>query len=243
MLSNNGAPMTPTLIVTRPAAQGTSFAADIAARWGGDLLIIQSPLLKIMPVAVQVNQPDAVIFTSANGVTCAEALLLPRGIPAWCVGAKTAQIARDAGFDPITGPGDAQGLVDEIIAAAPKGRMAHIRGQHARGDIATQLNAAGLRCEDVVAYHQSPLPLSPQARLAIAATEPLIFPLFSPRTAAILNKQGPFVAPVYVVALSEAVKDVVDRHIVTAMHVATRPDNAAMIDKTIAVMKELVPRR
>ena len=172
MRANNGAPMTPTLIVTRPVLQGDGFAADIATRWHGPLTIIQSPLIEIVPIASQVDQLDGAIFTSTNGVGAAEIMELPKGLTAWCVGAKTAEAARKVGFCPITGPGDAEGLVNAIIANAPKGKLVHIRGRHARGDVCTTLVAAGLHCIDVVAYDQQPLQLNEDAKVALSAEYP-----------------------------------------------------------------------
>jgi uroporphyrinogen-III synthase len=242
MRANNGAQMTPTLIVTRPAPQGRRFAADLAARWDGALHVIQSPLLEIVPVAAQIDQPDYLIFTSVNGVAAAEALKLPKGLTAWCVGAKTAEAAKAAGFGTVTGPGDAKGLVNDIITQRPNGQFAHIRGQHTRGDICARLTDAGLRCVDVIGYDQRPVPLTPEAKAALSATSPLIFPVFSPRTATILSNAGPFVAPIHVVALSGAVKDAVDMHSVTGISVAARPDADAMIDATLAAMRALMCR-
>ncbi len=230
---------TPTLIVTRPDQQGDNFAADVVARWGAPVRIVKSPLLKIVPVSVAPVKPDAVIFTSTNAVVCAGTLNLLRGMTAWCVGKKTAKAAKEAGFAPIIGPGDAEGLTHDIVSAAPTGRLAHVRGRHARGDICRQLNAAGLSCTDVIVYDQVPLALSIQAQHLLAATEPLIFPLFSPRTAAILSKQGPFAAPIHIVALSDAVQSAVQLQGEMHMSVAVRPDATAMMGATLAVLTAL----
>lgn len=240
MAANNGARMTPTLIVTRPAGQSASFAAAIAALWDAPLRVILSPLLEIVCLAPQMEQPDAVIFTSANGVDAAGSLGLRAGLTAWCVGEKTADVARQAGFDPVTGPGDAAGLTRAILDAAPQGRLAHIRGRHARGDIAATLNNAGLHCADVIAYDQRPLPLTTEAQAALAGTEPVILPLFSPRSATILAEQGPFRAPVYLVAISKGALDGVEGLQVSGFRLAARPDNDAMTKATIAALQDVV---
>lgn len=240
MAANNGARMTPILIVTRPAAQSASFAREIAALWDGPLRIIQSPLIEIVFYAPHMDQPDAVIFTSANGVTAAGLLDLPKGLTAWCVGEKTGQIAAKAGFDPVIGPGDADGLARKIIADAPKGRLLHIRGRHTRGEICEKLTAAGLHCHDVIAYDQKALPLSAEAVKALGGTDPVVFPLFSPRTATILTMQGPFAAHVHGVAISETAKRALDMQHVSGVRLAARPDNAAMIDATIATLRNVI---
>lgn len=243
MLANNGAPMLPTVILTRPQAQSESFAADIAASWAGELRIIQSPLIEITHLPFDAGYPDAVIFSSTNGVLAAQSAGLPSGLPAWCVGSKTANIAQDAGFDAIAGPGDADRLVTDIIAAKPSGMLAHIRGKHARGNIAQRLNAAGLHCRDIVAYDQCEVDLSQEAKTTLHADDPVIFPLFSPRTATILNQYGPFTCPVEVVALSDAVKEAVVLKCAIGMTVATEPTAKAMLRAVLAAIKRVSERR
>jgi len=228
--------MMPTLILTRPTAQSESFAAEVKAQWDGDLRIVQSPLIEIVPLPARCDAPDAVIFTSANGVAAAGRFDLPNGLEAWCVGENTALLAKAKGFTPITGPGDADGLVASIISTRPMGRLAHIRGVHARGDISDRLNASGLTCEDVIAYDQKELPLTEDARNVLAALNPVLFPLFSPRTATILNKRGPFAAPVHVIAMSDAVRNAVSEGLAIRTIMAKKPDRAAMVDATLEML-------
>lgn len=242
MLANNGAPMLPTVILTRPHAQSESFAAEIATSWAGELKVIQSPLMKIVHLPFDAGHPDAVIFSSANGVLAAKSAGLPLGLLAWCVGAKTAKTAKDAGFNAIVGSGDADRLVADIIAAKPLGMLVHIRGKHARGDISQRLNAAGLHCSEVVAYDQHEVDLSEKAKVLLHADNSVIFPLFSPRTATILNQYGPFACPAEVVALSEAVKEAVGLAGVVHMTVATEPTAEAMLRAVLAAIERVADR-
>lgn len=228
--------------MTRPQAQSESFAVEIARRWSAPLKIIHSPLIEIVPLPVDCDAPDAVIFTSANGVAAAGNLNLPRGLPAWCVGPKTAELAEASGFKPTFGPGDADGLVADIIAAKPDGRLAHIRGIHARGEISTRLSAAGLTCLDVIAYDQQERILSPDAQRVLAAKGSVFFPLFSPRTATILWSQGPFAADVRVIALSDAVKATVPAQYTAVAKVALRPDGEAMFTAVLEALGEQIGR-
>ncbi|WP_375253723.1 uroporphyrinogen-III synthase [Yoonia sp.] len=221
--------MTPTLIVTRPLAQSARFTADVTAAWGRPLHVLISPLLQIEPLPVTMPEADILIFTSANGVKAATTLGLPKGLDAWCVGAKTTALAKEAGFETRTGPGDADGLVNDIIAAQPTGRIAHIRGTHTRGDVVMRLKAAGLDCVDVVAYDQVACALTPEAVAALNGSKPVILPLFSPRSCTILSRQGPFAAPISVVALSQAVKTAIDPEQNWQVSVAARPDVDAMM--------------
>ncbi|WP_341368493.1 uroporphyrinogen-III synthase [Yoonia sp. BS5-3] len=236
--------MNPVLIVTRPALQAGAFARAVASRWSAPLRIIQSPLIAIEPRLVRADLTGVtdLIFTSVHGVAAAQRLGLLAGLTAWCVGQKTAAAARAAGFLPITGPGDADGLVTMILAAAPNGICAHIRGEHARGDICARLTDAGLRCIDIPAYDQTALILSNEAKNAVKGKEPVLFPLFSPRSATILSDQGPFAAQTHVIAMSEAVIDAVGFS-ASRLHLAARPDEAAMIAASLQVLQGLTERR
>jgi len=231
--------MTPTLILTRPAAQSESFGAVIAQRWAGPLDIIISPIMQILPVEAHVPKVDAVIFTSVNGVHAAQSVGLPQGTLAWCVGPTTAKAATAAGFEAQVGPGDADGLVAQLLNSSSTGRLAHIRGRHARGDVAARLGQAGCDIIDIVAYDQRPCALSDQARAAMDGDKPVVIPLFSPRSCTILQAEGPFAAPTHVVAISMAVVDAIDRRLNWQVSVAKVPDGQAMQDATLTVLAGL----
>jgi uroporphyrinogen-III synthase len=230
--------MPPVLIMTRPAPQAAAFADAVMARWAGELRVIQSPLLVIQPVPIgqDLTTISGLILTSGHGVAAAVAAALPRGLPAYCVGEQTAQAAAKAGFDAITGPGDAARLVDKIIGRRPAGILAHVRGRHTRGDVSARLVAAGIACVDVIAYDQTAQPLSAEALAALHGADPVILPLFSPRTATILAEQGPFTAPVHLIVISNAVQSAAVVS-VKSLSVAANPDAAAMLDATITRLR------
>ncbi|MEJ6404320.1 uroporphyrinogen-III synthase [Yoonia sp. 2307UL14-13] len=228
--------MTPTVLITRPEAQGHAFAAKLRAAWDGAMDVVVSPLLRIAPIAADLPPCDAVILTSANGVAQAVRLGLAAGTTAYCVGPTTADAARDAGFLPVVGPGDAAGTVAMVCEKRPSGRLIHIRGEHARGDIAKALTRAGLTCADVVAYRQEPVALNAAACAAVAGDAPIIAPVFSPRTAKLLAEAVPFRAPLHVVAISEAaVPDLAAADVI----IAPRPDGGGMLDATIIRLNAL----
>lgn len=231
--------MTPILIITRPAPQGAAFAADIREAFDGRVQIIQSPLLRIVPVPVSADLSDlrGVIFTSANGVAQAHRLGVPQGIRAYCVGDRTATAAAKAGFDPVTGPGDAVQLVQMILSSRHELPLAHIRGQHARSDVATRLTKSGVPCGDIIAYDQQTQHLTVTAKNALNGDKPVVVPLFSPRTCTIFSGSGPFRAPIHIVAISDAALPVslpVDTKIT-----AVAPDGTAMVDATLDCLRSL----
>lgn len=231
--------MNPTLIVTRPAQQGATFAARVSDRYGNSVRVIQSPLLEIRPVPVtqDLSGVAGVIFTSANAVGAVD---MPAGLTAWCVGPKTAMAAQKAGFHARTGPGDGAALVAMIRKDGHCGPLAHIRGKHTHGDIAGTLTRAGIICHDVVAYDQTARPLTEDAKTALGGDFPVVLPLFSPRTATILNAQGHFTAPVHVVVISEAVKNALGSMPVASLTVAAQPNGKAMLDATFSCLDGLV---
>ena len=204
MQAISGAMTTPILLLTRPEAASLRFSAQVGA--GVEMLI--SPLLRIDLREVGNLTPDlrGIILTSENGAVAAGRIPgLPRR--AFCVGDRTAAVARDAGFDPTSAGGDAQALVALILSERESGPLLHIRGEHAGGDIAERLNAAGVVTVEVVAYRQQEQPLSPAAYTAMQGRRAVILPLFSPRTVSILAQQGPFSAPLHAVCISTAVAE------------------------------------
>jgi uroporphyrinogen-III synthase len=227
--------MTPVLILTRPAPQAEAFAAEVATRWAGAVRIILSPLLQIVPVSITADLTGVkgVIFTSAHGVAASLTADLPRGLTAWCVGEKTAQLAAEAGYDAVAGPSDGARLADKIISRRPPGPLVHLHGFHTRGSISEWLTNAGIGCIDVIAYDQIAQSLTDEAFDALHGNAPVILPLFSPRTATILDSQSPFSAPVHLIVMSTAVQGAAAAIGVRSLTVAATPDADAMIAATL----------
>ncbi len=221
--------MKPTLIITRPAPDGARFAAAF-----GDLPVILSPLQRIDPVPATCDA-DEVIFTSTNGVLEAARLGLNTG-RAWCVGDRTAQMARDAGFDAVSAQGNVEDLLRLILSDPPRMRLAHIRGKDARGDVAPRLNAAGVACADCIAYVQTPVPLHPDAIAAINGADPVIIPLFSPRAAVLLLENAVLGPHITCVAISTAVADVLGG---VSVVTADQPNAEAMKTAVTSVIATL----
>jgi len=211
--------MQPTLIITRPAPDGARFAAAFTG-----VQVLLSPLQRIDPVDV-LCAAKGVIFTSTNGVAQAERLGMTSG-PAWCVGDRTAQAAKAAGFDAVSAGGDVENLLKLILSANPEVSLAHIRGCDARGDLAPRLRAVGIDCVDCIAYNQTPVPMTPDALRAINGRESVIIPLFSPRAATLLLGQVRLKKNVTLIAISKTVASVLGNHRAV---LADRPDGPAML--------------
>ena len=196
----------PLLLLTRPQAQSEDFL-DLCRRGGFDGAALISPVVEILPVApMPALPPGMLIFTSGNGVRALGPGQPLDGRRAWAVGGATAAAVRAAGAECRVAGGDAKALVAQILAGPDDGPYLHLRGRHARGDVAAQLRAAGRRADEAVVYDQQERPLSAPALAALRGADPVVLPLFSPRSAALVAAAaGQIRAPLHVVALSAAV--------------------------------------
>lgn len=197
-------------LLTRPAAASARFATALRQAFGDGIDVVISPLMApaFMTPPLPKGPFDAVILTSETGAEAARRISAERGgvpVTAYCVGDRTAQVAAEAGFVPISAGGDADALVALIRATAPDARLLHLRGADSRGDVAEKLCSGGTETQEAVVYAQIPCPLVPAAARLLAAAQPVIVPLFSPRSADLLAGTGPIRAPLWIAALSPAV--------------------------------------
>lgn len=199
----------PLIMLTRPQAQSERFAQMCREALGADQQIILSPLLNIevLPFEVPDTRYRGLIFTSENGVRAYAHLSGYQDLPAYCVGERTAKAANEVGLTALSANGSADDLVTMIKVVDAAGPMLHIRGEHTRGDIA---NRIGVQVDEIVAYRQTAQPLNEEAQSALLGRREVILPLFSPRTAQIFfAKADPVLAPLKVIAISEAVNETV----------------------------------
>ncbi|TNH38256.1 uroporphyrinogen-III synthase [Paracoccus haeundaensis] len=178
----------PILLMTRPGDD----SERTAARIGVDVIV--APILQIVPVdhdGAALARAPGLVFTSAHAVASAGP---GRGRPAICVGERTGQVARDAGFAVIQGAGTADSLAP-LIAASPV-PLVHPHGRH----LAQRLAVPG-----VVVYDQRPQPLTARARAALMGARPVVVPVYSPRSARLLAGMATGArAPLWLVAISDA---------------------------------------
>lgn len=118
------------VLVLRPQP-GASETVERARERGLDAVAV--PLFQVAPVEWQAPDPaafDGILLTSANAVRCAgEQLANLRGLPAYAVGAATAEAARNAGFD-IVAIGDDG--VDRLLAPIDVLKLLHLCGEDRR---------------------------------------------------------------------------------------------------------------
>ena len=226
-------------LVTRPPVEAASLAAALARR-GVEAIV--EPLLDIryrdgpLPELAGVQ---AILCTSANGVRALARLGGERGIRLFAVGEATAARARAEGFASVeSAAGDVADLARLVGArlSPADGRLLHVAGRAAAGDLAGDLRARGFTVERVVLYEAAPAAaLSAATVEAIAAGRVDVALFFSPRTAAVFVRlaaaAGLVEAARRTVAIS--ISAAADRALAPlpfrARLIAERPDEAALL--------------
>jgi uroporphyrinogen-III synthase len=226
------------LLLTRPETASRRFLVACEAALGTPVPAVVSPVLAIRPVEVALTErPAGLILTSENGAACARELGLSQ-LEAWCVGARTAEVARAGGLHAIEAGPDAEALVAALLEARLEGPLLHLRGEHARGEVVERLRAAGIDAREAVAYRQEALSPTTEARAALDGAGPLVAPVFSPRSAALLAAWGPR-APLHVVAMSGAVAEAAQALAPASLTVARSPEGGAMVEATLRALASL----
>ncbi|MDD8023262.1 MAG: uroporphyrinogen-III synthase [Paracoccaceae bacterium] len=221
----------PTLLLTRPEQAALRFRAQFWARFGEDWPVVLAPLMHIVTCHPSLPAADAVIFTSQNAIAPFVNLSPAAGRVAFCVGQKTAQVARDAGFTVVEGPGDARALVPVIQAQHTGGLLLHARGQEVAVRLAEMLNSAGIETKDAVLYAQKPCPLTAEARVLLARPAPVLLPLFSPRSAELMVQAAAgVIAPLWIAPISPAVAQVSHGLAPARVDLADKPDAGSVLD-------------
>jgi uroporphyrinogen-III synthase len=179
-------------LVTRPREDAESLVAALATR-GVEALV--EPLMEIhyqVPEALDADEVQAILCTSANGVRALTRASGERRILVLTVGEATAARARAQGFEHVESAG---GDVDDLarLAAArlrpQDGPLLHVAGNVLAGDLVGLLRAQGFAVERRVLYEaRAAATLSPAAIDSLRADTIGFALFFSPRTAAIFAR-------------------------------------------------------
>lgn len=235
---------TPIVLLTRPAAQSARFAATLQARFG-PLRIITSPLIapRFLTPALPGRPWSALILTSETAVQSAQRIIADGGhLPplAFCVGDHTADAARAIDLNPVSAQGDAAALIALILSQQPKGPLLHLQARDTRGDFTATLNSAGIETHSAVTYSQETQPLTPQATHILTGQDPLLIPLFSPRTASHFAAECHRIgatAPMTLVMMSGAIAKAAASLSANPL-IAARTDAEAMLDALTTCMAD-----
>jgi uroporphyrinogen-III synthase len=231
----------PTILLTRPVQASDRFAQSLRDRFGPEIRIVVSPLLSPLLLAppLPAGLFRALVFTSETGVAGFRQVSADTGLPAWCVGHRTAAAARDAGFETMSANGDLDALVEGIRKARLTGPLLYARGRDTAGNLAERLLSLNIPVTELVVYEQQATPLTPLAAALFADERPVLAPLFSPRTAALFCAEPPVLqrhAPLMIAALSPAVAAASSAAGAKQTVCAARPDAAAMLDAIASLL-------
>lgn len=225
------------LLMTRPRAASERFVARIRPETRDRVSVIHSPLLAIRPLPgdIDLDGIRGLIFTSANAVCIASSRIATRDLPCFCVGETTTGAAQSAGWTAQCAGATSEALVAGLLRSRPASPLLHLRGLHTRGDPAAILTGSGLTVRDQAIYDQQLVDFSPEARAALVGDEPVIAPVFSPRSARQFAGTAKITAPLWLVALSDAVAQPLLSLPYQQLKVAKTPSNGA-IHKALAKM-------
>ena len=217
------------VIMTRPAGSNSGFVARLAKDVRDAIKVFESPLIEIRPLdtAITLDPDETVIFTSANAVALAPD---GNGRRAFCVGARTTDVAKARGWQAECAGQDAGELVGYVISLRDVKRAHHLSGVHLRGEVAERLRTAGINMQHTAIYDQVLLPLTSDAQNALEGSTPIVAPLFSQRTAAHFAACTGRVSQLDTVVLSAAVGDALPDAWKANMTIARKPDASSMVE-------------
>ena len=240
-MTNNILPQRPTLLLTRPQKDAQAFAQEVLSHQPAAQILI-SPVLTITPIGTlpDLSAYAAVVFTSRHAVACFVHAPIPKKMTCFAVGEATAQAAKKLGFSVINSAGAAQDLILLVQKTGAAGPLIHPHGQHARGQIATTLTKKGIPCAECVIYDQIETPLSIQARALLTQPQALLVPVFSPRSARLLQRYGPLPNGSEIIAISQTVAACFSAqpHIKTT--VACHPNRGAMLKAVLRRFQDMM---
>ncbi len=226
----------PRLLLTRPKAGSERFARQARARMGEDWPITIAPLLETEPTGAALPAANVLIFTSEQAVAPVARSAAHAGMPVFCVGTRTAEVAQQAGFTVRDIAPNAEMLCARILAAPDCGILLHARGNESAFPLADRLNAQGRAAREAIVYAQKPQPLTAEARQLLDGTAPLLVPIFSPNSGRLLAAAAPDAqAPLRVVAISQAAAAACSGLPVETLHVAPTPTAEALLDVLVAL--------
>lgn len=224
-----GALLMTAILLTRPEPD----ASRLAKRLRSDLPDVDveiSPMQRIEFTGdLPATTPETrLIFTSRNGLRAWHAKGGPP-LPCYCVGNDTWAMARDLGHAARAAAGRADDLVQLVQAESPDTPMIHVHGAHQAGDVAGALRRAGLQISDAVLYDQRPAALTPKARRLLDGPEPVIVPLYSPRSAKLFRAAQIGKAPLFIGAISPSLENEIQSIPAIMRLIADQPDSSGML--------------
>ena len=226
------------ILVTRPLEDGVEIARLLAARGHQALL---APLLEprfqdgpLLAEAGSLDQVEAILATSANGIRALSRRTARRDLSIFAVGPQTAEAARQAGFTDVrSADGDALALANAAQGwARPGATLLHVCSEDAPGTLSDQLGRSGFTVRRCALYEIEPaahLPPQAEAALRERTLDALMF--FSPRTARIFAQLAQALPTDGLTALciSRATAEALAPLLFAQVRVAAQPNQDAML--------------
>ncbi|HEY7228819.1 MAG TPA: uroporphyrinogen-III synthase [Pseudolabrys sp.] len=225
------------IVVTRPQVDGKR-TATMLEMLGHEVLV--APLMRVDPVAADLGGTwSAFTITSANAVQAIagnSTILAQRKLPLFAVGKRSAEAARQAGFDDvISANGDVDDLVRLIAArvVGAKAPLLYLAGENLAADLVALLRAQGVNAEMRIVYRAVAEPFPAVLAAALEAGDVDAVLHFSRRSAEL------FVEGARTAGVADQALDV--RHLclsvqvaealvgATRINIAQRPDEEALI--------------
>jgi uroporphyrinogen-III synthase len=178
------------VIVTRPFEDAGPLAEGIRQR-GHEPVFAPLSHIRYQTPEPPPGQPGATIFTSKNAIRALESVEWAstlHGLPAYCVGAATAEAARQAGFLHVVAGGGTGAQLAAHIAhthSTENGPLLYLTGDHLAFDMAAALGARGFKVLRHIVYRSelvTALPEQAERALRAGQVDAIIF--MSPRVAA-----------------------------------------------------------
>lgn len=231
----------PIVLLTRPLAGSERFATALRVRFGDRIEVAIHPLQRIEWIDVQelTIEPKALIFTSQNGVLGWNRDKNSPFSTAYCVGPQTTAMAQECGLNAIDCGGDAKAVIETVLAERPVGPLVHYRGEHGIGDIAKNLNQARIETVERVCYRQSLETPDDDFATLFEVEQPVIAPLFSPRSVSLFQDALPDPADPWLAVISANAGERVDAKRQQKMIVAKAPNASAMLDAVKDILDRL----
>ncbi|WP_157016583.1 uroporphyrinogen-III synthase [Mesorhizobium xinjiangense] len=224
------------VLVTRPEPGASATARRLAALGHAPLVM---PLSETRPLAGQTppeTVPNAVAVTSANALRHADSRLLTSLLqtPCFAVGARTADLAGEAGFkNVLAAGGDSRSLAATIGERLPAGaHIFYLCGRTRRCEFEQLLAAAGYACTPLETYETRALTPDPAILKRAGAVDCAL--VYSPNGARALaglagsDEFAPCFEKTQFLCLSPAVADALGRLGTQRVRVAGRPDEEAL---------------
>jgi uroporphyrinogen-III synthase len=228
------------VILTRPRSDSEPLAEILRAR--GDCVHVE-PMLEIAPTgdSVSLDGVQAILATSANGVRCLADTTDIRDLPIYTVGDATAHRAKELGYTAIESAQGDSGALASLVASRldpAAGDLLHVRGRDSTEGFSEKLESYGFRVRSAILYRAEPATeLSEAFKERLIAEKSAFILFFSPRTArtfvSLVTGAGlrDNCERMSAICLSRAVADAASAVRWGEVHIATAPDQTAMIQE------------